>query len=320
MAKNNNVKDFTKDIADAIRAQKGTTDKINPQNFSDEIRALSGGDYNVESVISEDGATQTLIIQHKDYVPPYWNSDFSQNTPDIIARVGNEIAYFGYTAEDVQDIYGWSMGDTVRYVTTDGETIEVRLCDYNHDDLSDESGKAGITLEMTHCLTTYYQIDTFDSTQRGAYPASDMYKTYLPQFKSKMPTEWQNVIKPVKKLCANGGKYSYSQTLEVDSDLFLMSLIEIKGTKDYGPEDNPEGYRYAYYAQNAGNACIKTYGISGSAIPWRTRTPSIYSTSNYVGITADGGYSAGQIPSSREGVSYAFCVGAASDYSPKGSN
>lgn len=45
MSKENNLKDFCTDIADAIREKKGTTDLINPQDFADEIRNLpSGGD------------------------------------------------------------------------------------------------------------------------------------------------------------------------------------------------------------------------------------------------------------------------------------
>lgn len=43
MSKQNNLTDFLTDVADAIRSKKGTTDKINPQNFSAEIAALSGG-------------------------------------------------------------------------------------------------------------------------------------------------------------------------------------------------------------------------------------------------------------------------------------
>lgn len=40
MAKNNSLKDFVEDIADAIREKKGTEDKINPQDFADEIRDI----------------------------------------------------------------------------------------------------------------------------------------------------------------------------------------------------------------------------------------------------------------------------------------
>ena len=43
MAKNDNLHDFLVDIADAIREKTETTDLINPQDFSDKIRSISGG-------------------------------------------------------------------------------------------------------------------------------------------------------------------------------------------------------------------------------------------------------------------------------------
>lgn len=43
MAKNNNLKDFLTDVADAIREKKGTTEKINPQDFSSEIKGIESG-------------------------------------------------------------------------------------------------------------------------------------------------------------------------------------------------------------------------------------------------------------------------------------
>lgn len=43
MSKTDNLTDFLTDVADAIREKKGTTEKINPQNFSDEIRSIKGG-------------------------------------------------------------------------------------------------------------------------------------------------------------------------------------------------------------------------------------------------------------------------------------
>lgn len=43
MSKADNLKDFLTDVANAIRTKKGSTDLINPQNFSAEIAALSGG-------------------------------------------------------------------------------------------------------------------------------------------------------------------------------------------------------------------------------------------------------------------------------------
>lgn len=43
MAKTNNLTDFLTDVADAIRDKKGTTAKINPQDFSSEIKSIEGG-------------------------------------------------------------------------------------------------------------------------------------------------------------------------------------------------------------------------------------------------------------------------------------
>ena len=44
MAKNNNLTDFLTGIANAIRAKKGTSGAINPQNFEDEIETIVSGD------------------------------------------------------------------------------------------------------------------------------------------------------------------------------------------------------------------------------------------------------------------------------------
>lgn len=43
MAKTNNLKDFLMDLADAIREKEGSNETINPQDFSNRIKALSGG-------------------------------------------------------------------------------------------------------------------------------------------------------------------------------------------------------------------------------------------------------------------------------------
>lgn len=42
MAKDNNLTDFLTDVADAIRAKKGMSDLINPQEFSAKIREIAG--------------------------------------------------------------------------------------------------------------------------------------------------------------------------------------------------------------------------------------------------------------------------------------
>lgn len=66
MAKNDNLKDFLTDVADAIREKKGTTDLINPQDFSSEIASIqSGSKYDA---VMMDGMT---IRDYPNYTIPY---------------------------------------------------------------------------------------------------------------------------------------------------------------------------------------------------------------------------------------------------------
>ena len=44
MSKENNLTDFLTDVADAIREKKGTSELINPQDFSEEIKNLPSGE------------------------------------------------------------------------------------------------------------------------------------------------------------------------------------------------------------------------------------------------------------------------------------
>lgn len=53
MAKNDNLSDFMTDIADAIRAKKGTSEPINAQDFSAEIASIeTGGGGSAEDTIT----------------------------------------------------------------------------------------------------------------------------------------------------------------------------------------------------------------------------------------------------------------------------
>lgn len=71
MAKDNNLQDFLTDIADAIREKKGTTEKINPQDFATEITNLSSGS------IEETSNIEYLDISELDEQPRYVLAAFS---------------------------------------------------------------------------------------------------------------------------------------------------------------------------------------------------------------------------------------------------
>jgi len=60
MAKTNNLTDFLTDVAGAIRAKKGTTGTINPQDFSSEIASISTGKEEVELTATPSASQQVF--------------------------------------------------------------------------------------------------------------------------------------------------------------------------------------------------------------------------------------------------------------------
>ena len=89
MAKSDNLTDFLTDVADAIRAKKGTTEKINPQDFASEIASIEGGGGKRQRVMylrrtnvgyintGVQGANSNLTIEiryaMRTFPPGYWS-------------------------------------------------------------------------------------------------------------------------------------------------------------------------------------------------------------------------------------------------------
>ena len=75
MSKSNNLHNYLKDLADAIRAKVGTTDKINPQEFSNKIKSIrttssgNGDGGHVTLVFHEDSGTGSGKIINEAFLP-----------------------------------------------------------------------------------------------------------------------------------------------------------------------------------------------------------------------------------------------------------
>lgn len=106
MAKNDNLHDFLVDVADAIREKKGTTDLINPQNFSEEILSIESGGGITETMVDNTGnglnAIKNVIVE--DGVQSIANNAFAYvlsletiQLPDSILSIG-ETAFRGCTS------------------------------------------------------------------------------------------------------------------------------------------------------------------------------------------------------------------------------
>lgn len=114
MSKQDNLTDFLTDVADAIREKKGTTEKINPQNFSEEIRGIEsgGGDgwngkfeiidptkfgrSNVRRIVIDDGVVE--LTQGACYG---FSSLIEISIPDSVVSFGIQTFYTCYALENI---------------------------------------------------------------------------------------------------------------------------------------------------------------------------------------------------------------------------
>lgn len=230
----------------------------------------------------------------------------SDNTPQQIADISAEISENNYTAEEVSNIYGWNIGDSIPITLTTGEQIEVRIIGINHDAKTDGSGKAGLTLQMVDCLNTLYPMGT-SGTNKGGYNASILKTTHLPTIKSTLPEEWQKVIKPVNKKYADGGSSAnYVGIKTISADIFLLSEYEVLGKVVRAQAGASEGNLYKYYEINS-NASDRIKNSKNTATNWWLRSCDSTYSAYFCSIDATG-ESVHTHATGNYGVSFAFCV------------
>ena len=207
------------------------------------------------------------------------------------------------TTTEIKNTYGWSIGDTISYQdSSTNEIVTLRIIDFNHDDKSDGSGKAGITLQTTMCISE------IAAHGKNAYywGNSDIRSSFLPKIKNRMPLSLQNVIKQVTK-------QSYGSTTQ--DYLFLLSEFEIKGSRNASTYDGSKyTYWYRIYQANTNETNYNRSmgrdtdgdGVSNGNTIWWTRSAAS-SSKTFVAIDTKGASATGT-GNTLNGISFAFCI------------
>ena len=194
----------------------------------------------------------------------------------------------------------WQIGDTKDEVIND-ETLTFAIMDFNHDDLADGSGKAGITMGMTQLMASTRQMNS-SNTNTGSFAGSAMYTWLSGTLYPSLPTELKDAIKAVNKKTSSGGG---SSSIRTDAMyLWLFSEIEVFGSTTYSYAG--EGTQYPYFATTA-ERIKKLSNGSGAASYWWERSPhtnAIYGfcASNSAGEKANGA------SLTSYGVCFGFCI------------
>lgn len=236
-----------------------------------------------QSVTVTAGQSQTISAQYL-FTPP----SLSEATWDEIDSLSSVASNF------------WSVGDT-KDVSVSGETLTFEIVGFNHDDLADGRGKAGITFGMKNLMNNIRQMNS-SATNNGSYAGSAM-NTYVgTTFYNGMPEEVRNVIKSVKKVTGNGGtSSSWSGTRNDNFKTWIFSEAEVFGTKTYSVGN--EGSKYSRFTSNALRTKKLSNG-SGSAIRWWLRSPRLGFYGGFCCVESDG---TADRPDANN--SYGVCVG-----------
>lgn len=211
-----------------------------------------------------------------------------------ISEAGNANEYF-------------AVGDEKTITLSTGEEITLVILGFDHDDLSDGSGKAGMTIGMKNLLTEKYRLSATQSN-KGGWNETEMRTSTMATLLSQLPSDLQDVIKQVNKK-ATAGWNSTSITTSADK-LWLFAEVEIEGTTDAGYVDEGEQYEYWKTVKDgrfASNRKKYLSNGSGSAQQWWLRSPCMNQYSYFTSYTEDG-YGKMAYPDEYHYVSYGFCV------------
>ena len=188
---------------------------------------------------------------------------------------------------------------------TNGQTLEYKIIGINHDDLSDGSGKAGLTFLTTSTGIISRMNPT--ATNAGGWEKSELrQKMNSGEIWNLMPSDLQSKVKAVTKLTNNVNGTDKNAAVTATSDkLFLLSYSEIVPTSYWAssyPWTSSEGAQYEAFKDKvtnnySGNEFLKIGNY------WWERSVTPYGSSyNFLYVNANGD------PSSDRNATYSNCV------------
>lgn len=210
-----------------------------------------------------------------------------------------EISYI--SSNGLAGEYGFAVGDEKNITLSTDETLTLAIMDFDHDDLADGTGKAGITFGLKNLMASTRQMNS-SNTNSGGFTGSAMYTWLQGDLLNSLPADLQTVLKNVNKKTSAGNQSSTINTNAMK--VFLFAEIEIFGAVTHSAPG--EGEQYSYFA-TAANRIKSLSNGSGSLQSWWSRSPSIKYNGEFCRINTAGGTGSYGAKSSW-GVCFGFCV------------
>lgn len=189
-------------------------------------------------------------------------------------------------------------------------SVSFTIVGFNHDDLADGSGKAGISVISNYIYSSYsfYQYDSTlawstyfkdVSIKLGCWdtaPLRTFCDTYI---YSKLPSDLKEHVKEVKKQYYNASE----ELTEINDKIWIPSISELveRGSYTYGAD----GTKYAYFDSNTKRKKT-TPPIDLESKVYGTRSPSKYMNTRCCSITTAGAFDYQNVPNGW--MVFGFCI------------
>ena len=267
MAKNNNLTDFLTDVADAIRTKKGTTAKINPQDFSSEIASIPAGGSATTSKSSVNFYDYDGTLLHS-----YSKDEFLALSalPDLPTREGLTCQGWNYTlakAKEYVTSYGvLDIGAT--YITDDGKTrLYIKIAANGRITVPlyfSQTVANGVTIDWGDGSTTQTLTGTGNKNTTHTYASIGDYIITLKVTSGTLGLGNGNSAYSVMGSTGNNGKVycNMLQKAEIGSSVTSIGNSAFNGCYSLSSINIPEG------VTSIGNSAFKNcYSLSSIVIP-----------------------------------------------------
>ena len=262
--------------------------------------------------VSTNGTEVTINREHFGNANISIQADKNNNSsPNTSINIEVQSQLNAITWEEIAEIANsknaseyFNIGDEITFTTKDSKEITMQIVGFNHDDLADGSGKAGITFGMKNLYYSTYPMNS-TSTNSGGWEECKMRTATMQTMFENLPDELQAVIKTVNKKATFG--LGYTSIITSQDKLWLYSEVELDGTSSSGYKD--EGTQYEYWQSNNTNSDrIKNLNNgTGSANTYWLRSPFTDHSSFFRNISSDGSVSF-NLASDSYGLCFCFCI------------
>lgn len=180
------------------------------------------------------------------------NASYTASWEESLTFAASSWATIAAKSADGTASQAWKVGDK-KTIPYNGEELSLVIAGFNHDDLADGTGKAGISIVFDSLPSSLYYWDTVKSTG-GYYSRTYLQNEYiqnnLNNILNNFPAELRAVIKPVTKEVCDGSTSGNSETT-LDQSVWFLSLNEMGYVpSSIAAKSIPTlGSKYAYFTK-----------------------------------------------------------------------